>query len=237
MKKNIIRAEDRGRTIYKWLNGKHYFSFGDYYNPKRMGFGVLRVINDDIIAPSGGFDTHPHENMEIITIPLSGELRHRDSMGHESVLGPDEVQVMSAGTGITHSEYNSSNQEALKLFQIWIKPEVLDITPRYDQRHFFAEERNGKWQVLVSPDGQDGSIPINQQGYISRIEVIDNKNVVYTKRMKTSLVFILLISGSLDVEGELINERDAIQIDACNNENITFKSVIASDILVIEVSA
>jgi len=162
MKLKVHRAGCRGHANHGWLKTWHTFSFADYYNPDRMHFGALRVLNDDIIQAGMGFGTHPHDNMEIITIVLEGELAHRDSMGNGSVISAGEVQVMSAGTGIQHSEFNHSGENEVSLLQIWVFPDKKNVTPRYDQAKFQEDEMTGKWRTIVSPDGND------QTGYISR---------------------------------------------------------------------
>jgi redox-sensitive bicupin YhaK (pirin superfamily) len=159
----VVRsAAERGRTQIEWLDSRHTFSFGDYYDPARMGFGALRVINDDRVAPGRGFGTHPHRDMEIVTYVLEGALEHRDSLGTGSVIRPGEVQIMSAGTGIQHSEFNHSQVDPVHLLQIWILPDRRGLVPRYDQRAFPAEELAGKLRRVVSPDGEGGAIVIHQ---------------------------------------------------------------------------
>jgi hypothetical protein len=158
----VRRASERGRTRLDWLDSRHSFSFGDYYDPRHMGFRDLRVINEDFIDPAEGFGTHPHRDMEIITLMLDGRLAHRDSLGSGSELKPGEVQIMSAGTGITHSEFNASRADTSHLLQIWILPERKGLTPRYDQRAFPADERRGRLRPVVTPDERDGSLKIFQ---------------------------------------------------------------------------
>ena len=150
MKKTVYRSEDRGKANYGWLDTKYSFSFANYYNPKMMHFGMLRVLNDDTVVPAMGFGTHPHDNMEIITLVLDGALEHKDSMGTGSVIYKDEVQVMSAGSGITHSEFNPSKDESVKLLQLWIFPKEKNIKPRYDQKAFPLAERKNKLVAAVS---------------------------------------------------------------------------------------
>src|SRR5262245_15574604 len=155
-------AKQRGRTRLDWLDSWHTFSFGDYYDPDHMGFGPLRVINDDVVDAGQGFGTHPHRDMEILTWVLDGELQHRDSLGTGSVIRPGEVQIMSAGTGIQHSEFNPSPVEPVRLLQIWILPERRDLPPRYDQQTFPETEKRGKLRLVGSHDGRDGSLVIHQ---------------------------------------------------------------------------
>ncbi|MHB8383004.1 MAG: pirin family protein [Candidatus Binataceae bacterium] len=158
----IRRADSRGHTQLDWLDSHHTFSFGDYYDPAAMGFSVLRVINDDIVAARGGFPTHPHNNMEIVTWVLSGALEHRDSMGNGSVIRPGDAQRMSAGTGITHSEFNASTAEPVHLLQMWLLPDRRGLAPGYEQRNFAESERRGRMRLVASPDGADGSVTIHQ---------------------------------------------------------------------------
>jgi redox-sensitive bicupin YhaK (pirin superfamily) len=158
----VRRAADRGRTQLAWLDGRHSFSFGQYFDPEFMGFGPLRVLNDDRIAPGGGFDTHPHRDMEIVTVVLRGALEHKDSMGNNSVIRAGDVQRMSAGTGIMHSEFNHSRSEPVHLLQIWIEPERKGIEPSYEQRSFPAAERSGTMRLAASHDGRQGSLRIHR---------------------------------------------------------------------------
>ena len=160
----VVRpAAQRGEVSLGWLRSRHTFSFGHYHDPAWMGFGPLRVINDDTVAPGGGFAPHRHANMEIVSVVLAGALAHRDSAGHEGVVRAGDVQWMSAGHGIEHSEYNGSDAEPVHFLQLWIQPDRLNAQPAYDQRHFDPAARRGRWATLVSPDGADGSIAIRQQ--------------------------------------------------------------------------
>lgn len=158
----IRKAEDRGHANHGWLDSYHTFSFGSYYDPRHMGVSNLRVINDDTVAPEGGFATHGHSDMEIISYVLEGALEHKDSMGNGSVIRPGDVQRMSAGTGVTHSEYNHSKSEPVHFLQIWLQPNAMSVEPSYGQRHFPVEDRRGRWELLVSPDGRNGSIATHQ---------------------------------------------------------------------------
>jgi quercetin 2,3-dioxygenase len=163
----IRRAEDRGKTELRWLHGRHSFSFGRYYDPKNLGYRSLRVINDDIIEPASGFGEHGHDNMEILTWVLDGTLHHQDSTGSDGDLRPGELQAMTAGRGIHHSEVNDSPSERVHLLQIWIEPDTLHLEPAYGQRPFAAEGRRGQWQVLASPDGRSNSMRIHQDAILS----------------------------------------------------------------------
>jgi redox-sensitive bicupin YhaK (pirin superfamily) len=158
----VRRSGERGHFNFGWLDTHHTFSFADYYDPAHMGFGPLRVINEDVVAPGGGFPTHPHRDMEIITYLLDGELEHRDSMGTGSIIRPGEVQRMSAGTGVTHSEFNHSKVRRVHLLQIWIVPERVGLKPSYEQRAFPVEERRGRLRLVAAPDGRDGAVTLHQ---------------------------------------------------------------------------
>lgn len=234
MKTTLHRANTRGVANHGWLKTKYTFSFASYRNPDRMGFGLLRVLNDDQIAPSKGFDTHPHKDMEIVSIPLSGALKHKDSEGNETVIQPSEVQLMSAGTGVFHSEYNNSNNEPVSLLQIWVKPEKLGIQPRYDQKKFELEDRRNKFQTVVSPLDKDGEgIKINQQAYFSLIDLDRNKNAGYTINELGHGTYIFVVDGEIAVGDETLQTRDAIGIE--NTQSIPISAKKDSQVLLIEV--
>lgn len=236
MKTIVHRAEDRGFANHGWLQANHSFSFANYYNPQKMSFGALRVLNDDIIAPKMGFGTHPHDNMEIITIPLSGELKHKDSMHNEwQSVFTGEVQIMSAGTGVLHSETNGSESEHLSLFQIWITPNKQNVEPRYGQKTFKPEDRNNLLQTLVTSmdDDQNGSLKIYQDAVISRIDLDKGSSFEYTLRTENHGVYMMTIFGSGSVNNETIEARDAIGITDTNH--FTLISNEASGYLFVEV--
>jgi redox-sensitive bicupin YhaK (pirin superfamily) len=233
MKINIHKADSRGLADHGWLVSRHTFSFASYYDPERMGFGALRVINDDIVMPSQGFSTHPHENMEIISIPLQGTLRHKDSMGNLHVIEAGEVQIMSAGTGITHSEYNDSGAEDVRFLQIWVLPKERDITPRYDQIRFDPAQRKNQFQLLVSPDGVEGSMWMNQDGYFSMIDLDINGTANYQLHNKNNGVYLFLLSGSLSVEGGELCPRDGAEISGV--DRIEMKAKESVELLCMEI--
>lgn len=233
MKRLFIPENTRGKTHYRWLNASHFFSFADYRSVDRMGFGKLRVFNDDIFGAGGGFDTHSHDNMEIITIVLEGELRHKDSMGHQSILYPGDVQTMSAGSGIEHSEFNNSNDSDLKLFQIWIKPKLMDIVPTYQQRNFSQELSSESFVTLVSPDGRDHSLPINQDAYISRFHLKADENYCMKSDSLTHGLFFVSIKGRGTINDQELDTRDGFGIDG--ERDIYIKSRTELDLLVISV--
>ena len=236
MKTILHKASDRGYANYGWLQANYSFSFSNYYNPQKVHFGALRVLNDDLIAPSMGFGTHPHNNMEIITIPLKGVLKHKDSMHNEwQQVIPGEVQVMSAGTGVNHSEINGSSKEHLSLFQLWIIPDTENVEPRYDQKTFDDAERNGKLQVLVSSfkDVHDGSLKIHQDAVISRIDLSKGNDFTYTLKSPNHGVFVMNISGDIVIDGQQLETRDAFGV--YNTSNFTIKATADSQLLFVEV--
>jgi redox-sensitive bicupin YhaK (pirin superfamily) len=213
-------SQTRGHGDHGWLQARHSFSFAEYHDPARMRFGLLRVLNDDIVAPGMGFDTHPHRNMEIITIPLSGMLAHKDSMGHERTLSPGEVQVMSAGSGLTHSEYNGSDSMPVNLLQIWIFPKVKDIEPAYDQRLFPAEARQNQWQLLVSPDGEGDSLTLNQDAWLSRVDLSAGQSITASKHDASHGLYLFVIDGQVTAGDERLHTRDAIGLEAVTDVSI-----------------
>ena len=215
-----------------WLDSKFSFSFAHWYDPQKIHFGALRVLNDDIIAPNMGFGMHPHDNMEIVTIMLSGELQHKDSMGHTEVIRAGEVQHMTAGTGIMHSEVNSSSTEESKLLQIWVFPRAHNLTPSYDQRFFDLEGRTGKWQYLVTPSGGD-SIQAQQDAYFVRQVMTENSTAHYDLHGEYQGAYVFVIEGSVEVEGHVLNRRDALGL--WELDRLNFKASEGADILVIEI--
>jgi|TARA_B110000858_G_scaffold193485_1_gene246058 redox-sensitive bicupin YhaK (pirin superfamily) len=232
MKKIIHKAASRGYADHGWLRSYHTFSFASYQNSERMNFGMLRVLNDDVVQPEMGFGTHPHRNMEIISIPISGALSHKDSIGNKRSIEVGEVQVMSAGTGLKHSEFNDSKIDAVNFLQLWIIPEIENITPHYNQKIFEALERKNKFQVLVSPMDKQvgGSLPINQQGYISMIDLDKGFETAYDLR---NGAYFFLIEGEVLIEDENLEKRDAIGI--IEKEKVYIKANKSSKLLIIDV--
>ncbi len=236
MKTIIHKAEDRGFANHGWLQANHSFSFAGFYNPEKVNFGVLRVLNDDTIAPKMGFGTHPHDNMEIITIPLSGVLKHRDNMANDWIpVLPGEVQVMSAGTGVQHSEINGSETEYLSLFQIWIFPDKQNVKPRYDQKAFDASNRKNKLQVLVTSmeNAYENSLKVHQDVVLSRIDLDANQNFEYQLKSKNHGVYVMNISGAFNIQDHLLEGRDALGIYDTNSFTIATNE--NSELLFIEV--
>lgn len=236
MKTILYRSIDRGYMNHGWLNAAHYFSFANYFNPEKIQFGALRVLNDDIIKGGSGFGEHSHDNMEIITIPLKGALHHKDSMHNKWIkLSVDEVQVMSAGTGLIHAEKNANLEEDLMLFQIWIFPNQQEVTPRYDQKKVLKEDRNNKLQTLVTSfdDENKETLKIYQNAKISRIELSENQVFNYDLMNDKNGVFVLLVDGIIQINQEILKRRDAIGIS--ETDKITIQIIEKSDILLIEV--
>jgi len=236
MKTTVHRAGCRGHADHGWLNTWHSFSFAGYYNPDRMHFGALRVLNDDTIQAGMGFGTHPHDNMEIITIVLEGELEHRDSMGNGSVIRPGEVQVMSAGTGIQHSEFNHSSENDVSLLQIWVFPDKKNVVPRYDQAQFQEDEMTGKWRTVVSPDGAEDSLWINQQAWFSLGIFGPGATISYKLKKSGNGVYVFLISGEIEIGTETLNQRDALGIEGIESQ-ISLKTNKQSKVLIMEIPA
>lgn len=233
MVKVVHREADRGYADHGWLKAHHSFSFANYQDDSKVHFGLLRVLNDDSIAPGMGFGAHPHDNMEIVTIPLSGAVKHKDSMGNEGVINAGEVQVMSAGSGIRHSEYNASNSAFLNLFQIWVFPKIRNIKPRYDQKAFPVEGREGKFQLLVAPDGANGALSLNQDVWFSLGKFKAGEKVSYAVHRKENGMYLMVVNGEVEVAGETLGKRDAIGISESASNDITIKS--DAELLVIDV--
>lgn len=212
MEKIIHKASQRGFADHGWLKATHSFSFANYFDSEKMHFGKLRVLNDDEVAPSKGFDLHPHQDMEIITIPLSGSIRHGDNMGNEEIISVGDVQVMSAGSGIWHSEFNASDIQTLKLFQIWIFSDKKGYKARYEQKTFIEKERINNWQVLVSPKGKNESLWIHQEAYVSVLYSRDLQAVEYQLNKQGNGVYFMLAEGEIEVDSENLRTRDAIGV-------------------------
>ena len=226
-------SESRGLADHGWLVSRHTFSFANYHNPERMHFGVLRVLNDDYVAEGKGFGTHPHDNMEIISIPLSGDLQHRDSMGNIAVIKNGDVQVMSAGTGITHSEFNKNHNKAVKFLQIWVFPNKRNVTPRYDQLTLKKEERLNKLQQIVSPSPNDAGVWIHQNAwfYLSTLE--QAKQVTHKLHTLENGAYIFVLSGQIKVNNQVLNTRDGYGI--WNTDTLSFEATETAEFLVMEV--
>lgn len=234
MKKHIIhRADSRGRANHGWLDSRHTFSFGDYYNPERVHFGMLRVLNDDVVAPGMGFGTHPHSNMEIISIPLEGDLEHKDSMGNVAVIKKGEIQVMSAGTGITHSEYNKNADRPVKFLQIWVFPREQNLTPRYGQIKLDEQKMHNALQQIVSPNPADGGAWISQDAWFSLGNLESGLEVEYTLKNKVDGVYVFVIKGEVITDGVSLGERDGMGI--VDTDTFIIKAESDAEVLLMEV--
>ena len=229
----IHRAETRGHANHGWLNSHHSFSFASYYNPERMHFGVLRVLNDDQVAPGKGFGTHPHNNMEIISIPLEGDLEHKDSMGNEAVIHQGDVQVMSAGTGISHSEYNKNQDKEVKFLQIWIFPNKKNVEPRYDQVSIRDIAKDNEFYQVLSSNANDAGVWIHQNAWFHLGEFEAGKSQKYELKDKNNGVYAFVLEGDVEIDGEKLNYRDGMGI--WDVDEIHVNSTSKSRILLIEV--
>jgi redox-sensitive bicupin YhaK (pirin superfamily) len=231
----LHKASERGHADHGWLNAYHSFSFADYHDPSKVHFGLLRVLNDDTVAPGMGFGMHPHDNMEIVTIPLKGSLEHKDSMGNIGVIGTNEIQAMSAGSGVRHSEYNHSKTEAVNLLQIWVFPKVRNIQPRYDQKKYSLEESTGTFKTIVSPDKPDDNevMWINQDAYFSLGKFKAGQTVDYKIQHVDNGAYVFIIEGGATIGSQPLAKRDAVGIwDA---DQFTISVNTDAEILVIDV--
>ena len=233
MKTLLFKAADRGTADYGWLKPNYYFSFAQYHDNAKVHFGLLRVLNDDFIGGGGAFPTHPHDNMEIVTIPFTGALKHKDSTGGEGVIQAGDIQIMSAGSGVQHSEANASATDPVTLFQVWVFPKERNIKPRYDQKTFDIAERTDKWQTIVSPVDADNALWINQDARFSLTNLHAGKEITYTNGFKNNGVFLVVINGSVEVNGQQLNKRDALGIS--ETESFTVKAAEDAELLAIEI--
>jgi len=229
----LHKADTRGKADHGWLMSYHTFSFANYYNPDRMHFGALRVLNDDRVNAGMGFGTHPHDNMEIISIPLEGDLEHKDSMGNVAVIRNGDVQVMSAGTGITHSEYNKNSDKLVKFLQIWVFPNKRNVTPRYDQITLKAEDRHNQLQQIVSPNPNDAGAWIHQDAWFHLSKMDAGKKLNYTIKKKGNGLYSFVLSGDLKLNGQLLSTRDGFGI--WNTETFELQAVSGTEVLLMEV--
>lgn len=241
MKTTIHRSENRGHANHGWLNAKHSFSFASWYDPTKIHFGALRVLNDDEVAPGMGFGKHPHDNMEIITLVQEGALEHKDSMGNGSVMRANDVQVMSAGKGVFHSEMNHSKEEWTKLFQIWVFPDKGNVTPRYDQKTFTPEGRHNRWQEIIKPDTQaeGDAIFIHQQAWFNLADLDAGTTLSYSSKKEGNGSYVLIIDGDVEIAGTTLKRRDAIGISEYERFDIKANSnarVLVMDVPMIELA-
>ena len=233
MKTLLFKAADRGSADYGWLKPNYYFSFAQYHDPQKVHFGLLRVLNDDFIAGGGAFSTHPHDNMEIVTIPFNGALQHKDSTGGAGVIKAGDVQIMSAGSGVRHSEANDSKTESVNLFQLWVFPKKRNITPRYDQKTFDINDRINKWQVVVSPNEADKALWINQDAIFALTKLEAGKLLTYENSFKGNGVYLVVINGSVKVNETVLNNRDAAGI--YETDSFTITAIEDAELLAVEV--
>lgn len=233
MKHTLIKADTRGIADHGWLHSNHTFSFASYFDPDRMGFGVLRVINDDVVKPSQGFGTHPHNDMEIISIPLKGSLKHSDTMGNKHVIKHGEVQIMSAGSGVSHSEYNNSDSDDVNFLQIWVLPKEKGIKPSYDQAEFSLSDRVNKLQLVISPDARDGSLKINQDAFFSQVQITAGNSVEYKLHKPDNCVYIFLLEGQANIADQELFKRDGLGVVEITE--FTMNATLNSDVLVMEI--
>jgi len=233
MKTIFHPASERGHVNLGWLDSYHSFSFGHWQDPEKVHFGALRVLNDDRIEGGSGFPTHPHDNMEIVSIPLEGALGHKDSTGTDGVIRTGDVQIMSAGTGIRHSEMNASKSDPARFLQIWVFPKLEDSEPRYDQKTFDRSERKNKWQVVVSPNEKDGGVWINQDARFALTDLEAGHQIAYTPAFKDNGLYVFLIDGGIEISGVKLGKRDALGI--YGTDNLSIKANQDSKILAIEV--
>lgn len=228
----LHRAETRGHANHGWLDTNHTFSFAHYYNPERMNFGVLRVLNDDIVDGGMGFGTHPHDNMEIISIPLSGDLEHKDSMGNVAVIRENDIQIMSAGTGVYHSEYNKNKDSKVNFLQIWVFPKSRNIEPRYDQKTFKPADRVNRFQNIVSPDGGEG-VQINQNAWFHLGKFEKDYSTSYAIRRSGNGVYAFVLDGEITINGQALKKRDGFGI--WNTDKIEIQANNAAELLLMDV--
>ncbi|WP_396149140.1 pirin family protein [Flavobacterium sp.] len=234
MKNAVLhKANERGHADHGWLNAYHSFSFANWYNPDKVQFGVLRVLNDDTVAPGMGFGMHPHDNMEIITIPLEGDLAHKDSMGNAETIKFGDVQVMSAGTGIRHSEFNPNADRRTKLLQIWLFPNKQNVEPRYQQITLNVNDRENKLQQILSPNPEDAGVWIHQDAWFHLGKFEKGLTENYTVKREGNGVYAFVISGSVTINGQLLETRDALGV--WNTENLEITSTSDAEILLMDI--
>ncbi|QIX62249.1 pirin family protein [Hymenobacter sp. BT18] len=233
MKTVLHAASSRGHASHGWLNSYHSFSFAGYQNPERVHFGALRVLNDDTVAAGMGFGTHPHDNMEIISIPLEGTLEHKDSAGNHGIIRQGDVQVMSAGTGIAHSEKNHSHTEQVKFLQIWVFPNKRNITPRYDQQTFQAADRANQFQQILSPSPDDAGVWIHQDAWFHLADFSAGHSAEYALKKTGNGVYVFVLEGDVTVNGQALHSRDGLGV--WDTDTLAFQADSAARLLLMEV--
>jgi redox-sensitive bicupin YhaK (pirin superfamily) len=233
MKAILHKANSRGHADHGWLNAYHSFSFASWYNPERIQFGMLRVLNDDTVAAGMGFGTHPHDNMEIITIPLEGDLAHKDSMGNASTIKSGDIQVMSAGTGIQHSEFNPNHDQHTKLFQIWLFPKYHNVTPRYQQITLDKTEQKNNFAQILSPNPEDSGVWIHQDAWFHLADFDKDFSKTYEIKKEGNGMYVFVISGTITVNGQELETRDGFGI--WNFKNLEFTATTDAKFLLMEI--
>lgn len=233
MKKVVHKADSRGYANHGWLESHHSFSFAGYYNPERMQFGALRVLNDDRVAPAGGFGTHPHHDMEIISIPLKGALEHRDSLGNTAVIREGDVQVMSAGTGVRHSEYNHYQDREVAFLQIWIMPDKTGVSPRYGQVRIDPEKLESQWLAVVGPRGKHDGLWIHQNAWLHLGGFKKGEKTSYSLREPGNGLYLFVLEGRLRAGGEWLERRDALGI--WETDAVELEMAETSEVLLLEI--
>ncbi|OJJ18897.1 hypothetical protein BKI52_22730 [marine bacterium AO1-C] len=229
----LHKANTRGHANHGWLDSHHSFSFANYYNPERMNFGVLRVLNDDVVAAGRGFGTHPHDNMEIISIPLAGDLEHKDSMGTSAVIKEGDIQVMSAGTGIYHSEYNKNENKEVRFLQIWVFPNKQNVTPRYDQITLNEIESNNKFYQVLSPNKDDQGVWVHQDAWFNLGKFEKGKGDTYKVNKKGNGVYAFILDGEVTIEGQKLGKRDGFGL--WNTDEVKLNADSDARVLLMEV--
>ncbi len=233
MQIDVIRSEERGHADYGWLKTYHMFSFADYHNPRRMGFGLLRVLNDDTVAPGQGFGRHGHRNMEIVSIPLDGALEHTDTMGTRQILRPNDIQIMSAGSGLQHSEANASATDTVSFLQIWIQPDQSNLPPRYAETTLDPIHRRNRFDRFISPDENVSPLQIHQDAHFSMAILDVGTSLEYHRNSTANGMFLFVIEGKLKAGEVELNRRDGASVTHSNR--ITIEAIESSEVLVIEV--
>lgn len=229
----LHKAETRGHANHGWLDSHHTFSFANYHNPERVHFGVLRVLNDDIVAPGKGFGTHPHDNMEIISIPLEGDLEHQDSMGNTAIIKEGDVQVMSAGTGVFHSEFNKNSDKEVKFLQIWVFPSKKNVEPRYDQISVREIEQVNEFYQVLSPNADDQGVWIHQNSWFHLGRFTKARELTYTMKDSKNGLYVFVLQGSLAAAGQQLDARDGFGI--WDVDRVKFEATANSQVLLMEV--
>ncbi|OAV44120.1 pirin family protein [Lewinella sp. 4G2] len=226
-------ANSRGAAEHGWLTSHHTFSFANYYNPERMGFGTLRVLNDDHVAAGRGFGKHPHDNMEIISIPLSGDLRHEDSMGNETIIKEGDIQAMSAGTGVAHSEMNANADKAVDFLQIWVYPKTRNIEPKYSQITLDSKDLDGQLKEIVAPVGTDAGVTVNQDAWFHLGNLKDGQTITYDVKKDGNGVYAFLLEGKATIAGKELNRRDGLGV--WETDEFSIKAASDAKLLLMEI--